>query len=97
MPAFRCVSYGRQVRCDTIGQVIIGSLSWVIRLSGDGTSVKKLFTLPRRAWVDFEGVRFYNGESALVVKRWLHRVEADASGLTFVEWDPQEEDLDPHS
>ena len=24
---------------------------------------------------------------ALVVKRWLHRVETDASALTFTEWD----------
>ena len=35
-----------------------------------------------------QGTRFYDGERALVVKRWLHRVEEDASGLTFEEWDP---------
>ena len=72
---------------------------WVFEFgdAGHNTSVKKAFKLARRSWVDFEGVRFYDGESALVVKKWLHRMEADGSGLTFVEWDPQEEDLDQGS
>ena len=26
-----------------------------------------------------------------MVKRWFHRDEGDASGLVFVEWDPEEE------
>ena len=44
--------------------------------------------------MDYKGTRFYNGERVVVVKRWLHRVDDDASGLTFKEWDPKE-DADP--
>jgi hypothetical protein len=33
-------------------------------------------------------VRFGNCDCALVVDVWLHRVDEDASGLTFEEWDP---------
>ncbi|KAL1499325.1 hypothetical protein AB1Y20_011533 [Prymnesium parvum] len=45
----------------------------------------------------YKGLRFYNGEKALTVKRWLNRTSADASGLTFEEWDPiSEDDLDPN-
>jgi len=36
----------------------------------------------------YTGTRFFNGDRALVVKRWLHRVDEDASGLTFEEWNP---------
>ena len=35
-------------------------------------------------------MHFYDGERALVIKRWLNRVDEDASGLTFEEWDPTE-------
>jgi hypothetical protein len=42
-------------------------------------------------------MRFYNGEKALCVKRWLHRLDADGSGLTFGDWDPSEDDLDPNA
>ena len=57
----------------------------------DGSSCEKLFSLPqRRSGVEYKGTRFYDGQSALVVKRWLHRVDDDASGLTFEEWDPTE-------
>ena len=59
------------------------------------TCVEKEFSFSAtRKWEEYKGVRFYNGEKALVVKRWLHRVEDDASGLTFVEWDPTK-DADP--
>ena len=51
--------------------------------------------LAPRKWVDHKGTRFYNGDRSVVVKRWLHRVDDDASALTFKEWDPKEEaDLD---
>jgi len=30
-------------------------------------------------------------DQALVIKRWLNRVDEDASGLTFEEWDPASE------
>ena len=36
----------------------------------------------------YKGTRFFNGDRALVVKRWLHRLDEDASGLTFEEWNP---------
>ena len=36
----------------------------------------------------YKGTRLYNGDRALRVKRWLHRVDEDAAGLTFEEWDP---------
>ncbi len=36
-------------------------------------------------------MRFGNGDYALVVDVWLHRVDEDASGLTFEEWDPSED------
>jgi hypothetical protein len=32
--------------------------------------------------------RFYKQDRAIVIKRWLSRVEEDASGLTFQEWTP---------
>ena len=64
--------------------------------AGDGTSVEKTFTLPRGKFEVYKGVRFYDGDSALVVKRWLHRVDEDASGLTFATWDPTA-DADPEA
>ena len=36
----------------------------------------------------YKGKRFYNGDRALRGKRCLHRVDEDASGLIFEEWDP---------
>ena len=40
-------------------------------------------------------MRFYNDEEAWTVKRWLHRIAADNSGLTFEAWDPSADELDP--
>ena len=58
----------------------------------DGTSCEFTFAFsplqPKRNVVVYKGMRFYNGDRALKVKRWLHRVAEDASGLTFEEWDP---------
>jgi len=59
--------------------------------AGDGTSCEKKFNLTRRTWEDYKGTRFYNGQEALVVERWLNRVEEDASGLTFEEWNPTQD------
>ena len=42
-------------------------------------------------------VRFSNGEKALCVKRWLNRTAADSSGLTFENWNPSEDELDPNA
>jgi hypothetical protein len=47
--------------------------------------------LARRSWEDYKGIRFYNGQQALVVELWFNRVEEDASGLTFEEWDPTQD------
>ena len=66
---------------------------WLCELgdAGDGTSCEKKFELGPRKWEDYKGTRFYNGDQALVIKRWLNRVDEDASGLTFEEWDPASE------
>ena len=64
---------------------------WLFEFSdGDeGSNCQKLFSLPqRKTGVVYKGTRFYNGDRALRVKRWLHRVDEDAAGLTFEEWDP---------
>ena len=34
---------------------------------------------------------------AITVKRWLHRLDEDASGLTFEDWEPGEGELDPNA
>jgi hypothetical protein len=39
-------------------------------------------------WEEYKGTRYSDGDSALVVELWLHRVAEDLSGLTFQEWDP---------
>jgi hypothetical protein len=56
--------------------------------AGNGTSCERQFNLDHRRCEDYRGTRFYNKDSALVIKRWLNRVEEDASGLTFQEWTP---------
>jgi hypothetical protein len=56
--------------------------------AGNGTSCERQFNLGHRKCEDYRGTRFYNKDSALVIKRWLNRVEEDASGLTFQEWTP---------
>ena len=56
--------------------------------AGNGTSCERQFNLGHRQCEDYRGTRFYNKDSALVIKRWLNRVEEDASGLTFQEWTP---------
>jgi hypothetical protein len=44
--------------------------------------------LGTRKYEEYKGVLFGNGDFALVVDVWLHRVDEDTSGLTFEEWDP---------
>jgi hypothetical protein len=51
----------------------------------------KQFNLDHHKWEDYRGTRFYNkdsAESALVMKRWVNRVEEDSSGLTLQEGTP---------
>ena len=66
---------------------------WLFKFgdAGNGTSCEKKFKLTCRSWEDYEGTRFYNGQQALVVERWLNRVEEDASGLIFEEWNPTQD------
>ncbi len=52
--------------------------------------VEKKFELETRKWEEYKGTRYYNGNKALVVELWLHRVADDLSGLTFQEWAPSE-------
>ena len=64
---------------------------WMCELgdAGDGKgSIEQSFSLSGRNWKDYKGIRFSDGESALVVKRWFHRTDDDASGCTFKEMDP---------
>jgi hypothetical protein len=54
--------------------------------AGNDTSCEKQFNLDHHKCEDYRGTRFYNQDSALVIKRYLNRVEEDVSGLTFQEW-----------
>ncbi len=56
----------------------------------DLTCVERKFELQDRKckWEEYKGSRYSDGDSALVVELWLHRVADDVSGLTFQEWDP---------
>jgi hypothetical protein len=51
--------------------------------AGNGTSCDRQFNLDHGKCEDYRDTRFYNQDSALVIKRWLNRVGEDASGLTF--------------
>ena len=68
---------------------------WVCELgdAGDdkGCFEKTYSSSVARSWTDYEGVRLQGGESALKVERWFHRTPDDASGCTFVEWDPKKD------
>ena len=55
---------------------------------GTMSCVEKKFELHTRKWEEYRVTRYYDGDSALVVELWLHRVADDLSGLTFQEWDP---------
>ncbi len=52
------------------------------------TLLEKKFKLDTRQYEEYKGVFFDNGDCALLVDVWVHRVDEDASGLTFEEWDP---------
>jgi hypothetical protein len=64
---------------------------WICKLGtvpGSMSYVEKKFELQVRKWEEYKGTRYSDGDSALVVELWLHRVADDLSGLTFQEWDP---------
>ncbi len=50
--------------------------------------MEKKFKLGTRQYEEYKGVRFGNGDYVVLVDVCLHRVDEDASGLTFEEWDP---------
>ena len=72
---------------------------WIFEFgnAGDGTSFEKEFSMPRRSWQDYKGTRFYDGQVALVVKKWCHRLSGDRSGLDFIDWDSKGKDVDPEA
>ena len=53
--------------------------------AGNGTSCVNQFNLEHHKWEDYRDTRFYNKDRPLVIKRWINRVEEDASGLMFQE------------
>ena len=64
---------------------------WICKLgtvAGSMSCVEKKFEFQVRKWEEYKGTRYSDGDSALVVELWLHRVADDTSGLTFQEWDP---------
>ncbi len=66
---------------------------WICKLGtfpGTMSWVERKFELQVRKckWEQYKGTRYSDGDSALVVELWLHRVDDDLSGLTFQEWDP---------
>jgi hypothetical protein len=64
---------------------------WICKLGtvpGNMNCVEKKFELQVRKWEEYKGTRYSDGDRALVVELWLHRVGDDTSGLTFQEWDP---------
>ena len=56
--------------------------------AGNDTSCEKQFNLSHHTWEDYRGTRFYKGDRALGINRWLNTVEENASGLMFQEWVP---------
>jgi hypothetical protein len=58
------------------------------KVPGSNSYVEKKFKLVTHKYEEYKGVCFGNGDCALVVDVWLNRVDEDASGLTFEEWDP---------
>jgi hypothetical protein len=57
------------------------------KVPGTNSCVEKKFKLGARKYEEYKGLRFGNGDCALVVDEWLHRVDEGFSGLTFEEWD----------
>ncbi len=64
---------------------------WLLKFGkvpGSNSYVEKKFMLGTRKYEEYKGVRFGNGDCALVLDVWLNRVDEVDSGLTFEEWDP---------
>jgi hypothetical protein len=68
---------------------------WICKLGtvpGSMCCVEKKFELQgnKYKWEEYNGTKYSQGDSVLVVELWLHRVADDTSGLTFQECDPSE-------
>ncbi len=64
---------------------------WICKFGtvpGSMSCVEKKFELQARKWEEYNCTRYSDGDIALVVELWLHRVADDLSGLTFQEWGP---------
>ncbi len=64
---------------------------WLLKFGkvpGSNSCVEKEFKLGTHQYEEYKGALIGNGDCALVVDVWLHRVDEDVSGLTFEEWDP---------
>ncbi len=59
---------------------------------GSNSCVEKKFKLGTRKYEEYKVVHFGNGDYALVVDVWFHRVDEDVSDLTFEEWDLSDTD-----
>jgi hypothetical protein len=58
---------------------------WLLKFAkvpGTMSCVEKVFKVGARKYEEYKGVRLGDGDRALVVDVWLHRVDEDASGLT---------------
>lgn len=66
---------------------------WIFEFgeASQGSSVEKEFHLQARRSEVYKGTRFTDGDKCLIVKRYLHRVPEDESGLLFEEWQPQQD------
>jgi hypothetical protein len=59
---------------------------WILKfgnVAGSMSCVEKKFKLAPRKYEEYKDLRFRDGDCGLVVDVWLHRVDEDASGLTF--------------
>lgn len=64
---------------------------WLCELGDAGGGSPILKTFVRREF--FKGIRFDEGDSALLIRRYLDRVPDDPDGLTFVEWTDPKQDM----
>jgi hypothetical protein len=84
------LSKGQLCELTDIGEGMCGKEgpSCVVAFRADTGRTRSSHTGRTRSSQGYCYVRFGNGDCTLVVDVWLHRVDEDASGLTFEEWDP---------
>jgi hypothetical protein len=64
---------------------------WLLKFCnfpGSNSCVENKFKLVTRQYEEYKGLLFGNGNYTLLVDVCLYRLDEDASGLTFEEWDP---------